>query len=136
MTSPWPAQMMRDRDVNTYLVDVRLLFREAQLGERLVLHFLEEIVLEELINDDMLVRLARFVFAVEAMYVGGIEEVVCEALRHSVGIGYMAHLHPLEESRLAPLSLYIGRGALRAGVGADHGGRDLTGRWDGVSKPY
>lgn len=123
---------MRDRDGHTYLVDVRLLFREAQFGERLILHFLEEVVLEELVDDDMFIRLTRFVFAMEAMYVGGIEEIVCEALRHGFGIGYMAHLHPLEESRLAPLSLCIGRGTFRAGVGADHGRRDLTGWKIGV----
>lgn len=114
----------------THLVDVRLLLRKAQLGEGFVLDFLEEVVLEELVDDSVLVRLAGFVFAMEAMYVGGVEEVVCEALRHGVRVGYMAHLHPLEESRLACARLWIGRGTLRAGVGTDHGGRDLTGQKD------
>lgn len=123
MVSPWPTQILRC----AHLVDVRLLLRKAELGEGFVLDLLEEVVLEELVDDNVLVRLARFVLAVEAMYVGGIEEVVCKALRYGVvWVGYMAHLHPLEETRLARPRLCIGRGALRAGVGADHGGRILT----------
>jgi len=110
---------------HTNLVDVRLLFREAQLGQRLVLHLVEELVLEELVDDDMFVRLAGLVLGMEAVDVGRGEEIVRKALRHGVGVGDMAQLQPLQQGGLGIL-LCGGRGTLRAGVSADHGEGDTT----------
>ena len=48
----------------THLVDVCLLLREAELCERFILDFLQEIVLEQLLYDSVLERATALVLGV------------------------------------------------------------------------
>ena len=60
--------------MTTHLVDVCLLLREAELCERFILDFLQEIVLEQLLYDSVLERATALVLGVQPVDISGCEQ--------------------------------------------------------------
>lgn len=83
------------------LVYIRFLLRKAEFTQTLILHLLQQVVLEKFFYESVLERFAGRVFLMKPLDIGVVQDAVCEA---SCGVGVpgrnlrdMGGLEPFDE---------------------------------------